>query len=408
MLFLKLAWRNILRQRRRTFIIIIAMGMSLMMMIFYDGFVAGFDQAIYANAVKVMGGNIQIHAPGYQAEFDILPLLPVENDQQIAALFKAQPNVLAAGRRINTGGMATNREGAFPLSIIAIEPGEEQTVNLAAMNVTAGRFLRDDDREAVFVGKGLADAMALKVGDRITLVGRSKHEQMRQRPMTVVGIYDVGLVDFEKRTAYITLADGQDLYGLSGQSTEIAVSLAKLGQEAGVLKALTNDLKGYEVGTWKTSYPELEEALSSKGAMMNLFNLIIMIIVGIGIFNLLMMAVYERTREIGLMGAMGMKPRQITLTFLLEGLLMGVISVLVGTAIGLALNLALGRVGFDFTAMSGMTEYMALLNSRIYPNLGIEKLPYHSAMVIIVSTLAAYYPSRLAATKEPAEALHYV
>ena len=268
--------------------------------------------------------------------------------------------------------MATNREGAFPLSIIAIEPGEEQTVNLAAMNVTAGRFLRDDDRDAVFVGKGLADAMVLKVGDRITLVGRSKHEQMRQRPMTVVGIYDVGLVDFEKRTAYITLADGQDLYGLPGQSTEIAVSLAKLGQEAGVLKALTNDLQGYEVGTWKTSYPELEEALSSKGAMMNLFNLIIMIIVGIGIFNLLMMAVYERTREIGLMGAMGMKPRQITLTFLLEGLLMGVISVLVGTAIGLALNLALGRVGFDFTAMSGMTEYMALLNSRIYPT-SIEK-----------------------------------
>ena len=92
------------------------------------------------------------------------------------------------------------------------------------------------DGDSILIGKGLADAMSVQVGDRITLVGRSQHEQMRQRTMTVVGIFDLGMADIEKQTVYISLGEAQSLYDLNGQSTEVAVFLKRLGQENAVIK----------------------------------------------------------------------------------------------------------------------------------------------------------------------------
>ena len=221
-LYLRLAWRNVWRHRRRTLIVVLAIGLTMAMMMLYDGLMAGFEQAIYGNAIKVLGGNIQVHAAGYQAKADQTPLLPLANDQAVVKAALAQPQVMAASRRINTGGLATNRKGAFAVSIVGIEPEKELPVSLIAQHVAAGRYLDAGDQDVVYIGKGLADAMGVNVGDRITLVGRDAHEQMRSRTMTVAGIYDVGMPDIEKRTVYMSLAEAQDLYGLNGQSTEVA------------------------------------------------------------------------------------------------------------------------------------------------------------------------------------------
>ena len=148
-LYLRLAWRNIWRHRRRTFIVVIAIAMVLSMMMWYDGFVAGFEQAIYANAIKVLGGNVQVHAAGYSEKADKTPLLPLLNAQGAVNAALAQPEVEAASQRINTGGLATNREGAFPVSIIGIEPEKELPVSLVAQNVAAGRYLTASDQDLI-------------------------------------------------------------------------------------------------------------------------------------------------------------------------------------------------------------------------------------------------------------------
>ena len=122
MLYLRLAWRNIWRHRRRTLLVFLSIGLGMTFMMFYDGFVAGFEQAIYANAVKVLGGNIQIHAEGYRQDMDTMPLLSVPDDARLVEAALGQPGVMAASRRINTGGLATSREGAFSVQIIGIEP----------------------------------------------------------------------------------------------------------------------------------------------------------------------------------------------------------------------------------------------------------------------------------------------
>ncbi len=407
-LYLRLAWRNIWRHRRRTLIVVLGIGLTLAMMMMYDGIVAGFDQAIYGRAIQVLGGNIQVHATGYQAKADQTPLLPLENDQAVVSAALGQPQVVAASRRINTSGLATSREGAFPVSIVGIEPEQELPVSLVAQHVVAGRYLAAADRDMVYIGKGLADAMDVTVGDRITLAGRATHDQMRQRTMTVAGIYDVGMREIEKRTVYISLGEAQDLYGLNGQSTEVVISLKQLGQEPAVMRALQPRLPGYEIASWATNFPELQAALEAKGGTMNVFSVIILVIVGIGILNLLFMAVYERTREIGVLGALGLKPRQISILFILEGAMMGLVGVAAGVVMGLLLNGLLGRVGMDFSQFSTLTEYAALLSGRIYPSLGLEKLPQRVLTPLIIAILASYFPAREAAQREPAQALHYV
>jgi len=250
--------------------------------------------------------------------------------------------------------------------------------------------------------------MGVQVGDRISLTGRSQHEQMRLRTMTIAGIFDLGMPDIEKRTIYVSLSEAQDLYNLPGQSTEVAIVLKQLGEEATVINALKPGLPGYEIESFEANYPELKAAIDTKGSVMTIFSIIIVIIAGVGILNLLLMAVYERTREIGVMGAMGLKPRQISLLFILEGTLIGLVGVAAGIVFGLFINGMLRSVGLDFSAFSTVTSYMALISTKIYPSWGVEKLLWRALVVLVISALAALIPAFEAARREPAEALHFV
>jgi len=406
-LYLRLAWRNIWRHKRRTIIIVLAMSLTLALMMFYDGLMNGFTDAIYGNAVKVLGGNVQVHAEGYRAEANSNPLLPLADPQAVIKAAEANPLTLAATQRIKTGGLVTSREGAFSVGIIGIEPEKEMKVNLIGQNVKEGRNLTSQDLDNVLIGKGLADAMGVKVGDRITMVGRSQHEQMRQRTMTVVGIFDLGLADIEKQTVYISLGEAQALYEVQG-STEVAVFLDSLGQESSVINAMKPNLPGYEIESFQANYPDLASAINTKGGVMDFFSVIIIAIAGVGILNLLLMAIYERTREIGVLGAMGLKPRQISLLFVLEGIMIGLVGVVVGIVFGLALNGYLKSVGLDFGDMTQAASYMALIQGRVYPTWGIEKLLLRASMIALISALAALIPAFEAGRREPAEALHFV
>ena len=406
--YLRIAWRNIWRHRSRTLLVVLTMGFTLALLMFYDGLIAGFEEAIYGNAIKVLGGNIQIHASGFQAKEGQTPLIPLPDDQAPVKAVLAQPQVVAASRRINTSGLATSRKGAFAVGISGIEPEKELPVNLIAQNVTQGRYLTAADQDSILIGKGLADAMDVKVGDRFSLAGRATHQQIRSRTMTVAGIYDVGMPDIEKGTVYMSLPEAQDLYGLNGQSTEVVVALKQIGQEPAVISAIQVGLPGFEMASWQTNYPELQSAIETKGAAMSIFGFIIMIVVAIGILNLLLMAVYERTREIGLLAALGVKPGQISALFILEGAMLGLVGVAVGVGLGLLLNFTMSKVGMDFGQFSSMTTYTALITGKVYTTLGLEKIVQHVLTILIITILASFYPAYEAAQQEPAKSLHYV
>jgi len=184
--------------------------------------------------------------------------------------------------------------------------------------------------------------------------------------------------------------------------------LRDLGHEDPVVEALALALPGYEVASWAENYPELSTAITSKNFVMDIFSVIIQLIAGIGVLNLLLMAVFERTREIGLLGAMGLKPRQIATLFILEGTLIGVVGVVAGVLLGVTFNSGFGQVGFDYSSFAGVADYMALISGRVYPSLGLDKIVWRALTVLIITTLAAWIPAREASRREPAQALHYV
>ena len=141
---------------------------------------------------------------------------------------------------------------------------------------------------------------------------------------------------------------------------------------------------------------------------MRIFEFIILITVGIGIFNLMLMAVYERTREIGLLAAFGVKPGQIRAIFLLEGAMLGLVGVIVGIGLGLLINFTMSKVGMDFGQFNSMTEYTALISDKVYTTLGLEKIVGHVVIILVITLLASLYPASEAAHQEPAKSLHYV
>jgi ABC-type lipoprotein release transport system permease subunit len=405
---IKIAWRNVWRQRRRTILIAVAMGVTMSLLVFYDGMIVGFEQAIYGNAIQLMGGNIQVHAPGYSEKSSRTPLIPMENPDQVVQVAEAHSDVVMATKRIITGGLVTNREGAFSVSIVGVETDKEAQISPVAQNISSGRYLNADDGDLIVIGQGLATAMEIGVGDRITMVGTSTHEQTRQRTMTVVGIYDVGVPSVEKTTIYMSLNEAQQLFNLNGQVTEVVISLKQIGQEPGVVNTLNRAQLPYEVATWVTTVPELKQTMDMKTSVMGVFGVIMLSIAAIGILNLLTMAVFERTREIGVLGALGLKPRQITLLFLMEGILIGVVGAVFGAILGTIINGLLGYYGIDYSQFADLTEFTALISGRIYSQLVPLKVLQHALTVAIIAAIAALYPAREAARREPAEALHYV
>ncbi len=405
---IKLAWRNMWRNWRRTAIALIAIVLGLILLLFFDAFIKGSDQAIFGNAVRLYGGNLQVHADGFRAKANRLPLLPLHDSNSVVQAVRAQPAVSSVSRRIATAGIISNRGDSMPVSITAIEPSIEAPLSLQAEHVTQGRFLADGDRDAILIGQTLADYLHVAVGDRVVLLGRSRNELMRQHTMTVIGIYDLNTPEVEKSAVFIPLSDAQTLYNLRDQATEVTVFLHDVATEDSTMATLQQALPGYEVDSWQTLKPEIRETIQTKLAFTSFIGLVVLIIAAIGILNLMLMAVFERTREMGVLAALGMKGRQIMGLFLLEGTLIGLIGAVIGCVLGGLLISFVGQVGVDLSAASGMGEVMALMGNRLYPSIGLVDLISRGILVVVIMAIASLYPAWQASRQEPAQALHHV
>ncbi|MDH4137668.1 MAG: FtsX-like permease family protein, partial [Anaerolineae bacterium] len=175
-----------------------------------------------------------------------------------------------------------------------------------------------------------------------------------------------------------------------------------------VVTALRAALPGYEVASWQELNPEMNQSLEVDKQVMNIFGLIVLLIAGVGILNLMLMAVFERTREIGLLAAMGLKRREILMLFLLEGVLIGLLGALVGCVLGGVVVSVVGQSGIEFSGASEMGEMMALMGDRLYPKFQMDLLIGRALTVAVIAALASLYPAWQASKREPAEALHYV
>ena len=397
-------WRN----WRRTLIATVAIVLGLILLIFMDAIMKGSDQAIFGNAVRLYGGNVQIHAPGFRDKASRLPLIPLDDADMVVEIARAQPEVIAVSKRINTGGLVSSNEGAYPVSITAIEPENEASVSLVAENITQGRFLDPADGDAILIGQEMANLLNVGLGDRITLLGKRKDESLRQRSMTIVGIFNLGMGDAEKGLVYINLPTAQTLYNLRDQETEVTISLTQVGMESELIASIQPDLPGYEVDSFDTLRPEIREVLEQKSGVIAFIGFIVLFMAGIGVLNLMLMAVYERTREMGVLAALGMKGRQLMALFLLEGTFIGIFGAVIGCILSWLLVYAVGQKGIDYSMAEGTGDITALIGNRLYPFIPVASVIYYGVAAVIIAALASLIPAWQASRKEPAESLHHV
>ncbi|MCJ7552045.1 MAG: FtsX-like permease family protein [Anaerolineae bacterium] len=409
---MRIAWRNVWRNGRRTVIAIAAMSLALTLIVVFDGMMGGMTGVMYENTVRYSGGHVLVHALGYREKANQLPLYPIPVVHADAAVEFAmtQPGVTAAAKRIQTAGLLSSREGSFPTVFIGIEPEREVGAALLSEQIVAGRYLTADDEDVILIGRGLADALEVDVDDRITLSGRATHEQMRQRTLTVVGIYEFGGDAMEKSSSYVSLAEAQTLFDLRDQVTEVGVYMSTMDDEVPVVNTLKAVLPGYEVDAWNTISPEMVDAMAVDEQMLDILSVVILLIAGVGIFNLMLMVVVERTREIGLIAAMGMKRQEIVALFLIEGSILGAVSGVAGSVLGGLLNLWGSRAGLPmpYDVESFDMAIIALMGDRIFFDNDMEILVTRSLTVVGVALVASLYPAWRASQREPAEALHYV
>lgn len=404
-----LAWRNMWRNWRRTGIATVAIMLGLLLLVFMDGLYGGYDQAVFTNAVRLYGGNLQIHAPGFRDKSHRLPLLPLEDADLVVQTVKEHPEVVLASKRIRTSGIINEKGEIYPVTITGLEPQVEAPISLIAENIISGRFLEDGDEDMILIGVGLAKEMGVGVGDRITMAGKSKNESLRQRTMTIVGLFNLGIPDAEKNLAFISLEEAGRLFNLRDQATEIAIALNTIGTEDQVIADLKPGLPGYEVDSWLTLNPEFTQVMDLSVAATTFFGFIVVAMACIGILNIMLMAVYERTREMGVLAALGMKGRQVMWLFLMEGAMIGAVGAVGGCTLGWLAMVAFNMSGgYDISSFTSVGEIYALMGDAFYATIDPLSILQMGLLLVVMAILASMIPAWQASRKEPADSLHHI
>jgi ABC-type lipoprotein release transport system permease subunit len=324
----------------------------------------------------------------------------IENPEQISAQIEALDQVDVATPRLFASGIVTVQNDSIGVQIMGIDPASK--ANDPYRHLVSGEFLTADDREGILIGYPLAQNLALNVGDQINLLVNTSDGTVDEQLFTVRGIYTTGTTAYDKGIVFLPLAKAQAFSGAGDHASMIFILLKDREQAEFVAEAIPSG--SFQVETWRELNSLLVLVNDFSNAYLTVINLIVLGITVTVIVNTLLMSVFERTREIGILSAIGMKGRQIIAMFLAEASLLALGGVTVGSLAGWALSAYFGKVGVYFGDL-GLSADM-LLEDRIYTYLTLESAVNLIVTAFVITIIASLYPARMASRMEPVEALH--
>jgi ABC-type lipoprotein release transport system permease subunit len=400
----KMAYRNLGRNRRRSILSALALSMGLALLMFVAAFFKGEMRGSMESTLRLDSGHLQVRAADYNPDkLSVAWEYLVENPGQVAAQIEALDQVEDATPRLVASGIVSVRNDSSGVQIMGIDPASEANA-VYRRGLVAGEFLTADDRDGILIGLPLAKNLGLSVGNQINLLVNTSSGSVDEQLFTVRGIFSTGSTNYDKGLVFLPLAKAQSFSGAGNHASYIFVLLHDR-EQADVVAAAIRGPKDIQVKTWS----ELNELLvlieEFSNAYIMIINLIILGVTATVIVNTLVMSVFERTREIGILTAIGMKSRQITALFLAEASLLAAGGIGVGLLIGWALAAYFGKYGIYFgdLGVSGM-----IFEDRIYAYLTLQDTINLTITSFIITLLASLYPARLASRMEPVEALHGV
>jgi putative ABC transport system permease protein len=356
MFMLTLAWKNLSRYRKRTIITASAIAFGLAVYIFMDGWLKGAETESERNLVLYETSSSRIVTREYWAERERLPLASAIEDPEDVIMALRAAGIPAVPRTL-FGGEAIVEEGSMPVRVIAIDPGRDEDVFAFRSTLEKGRFLVPGESGAL-LGSWLAEDLGLAVGDALTITTRTRTGFHQAIDLEVVGIINCPNPAVNKGTVFMPLDTADALMEMEGTVTEIDLRYRDYRQANRIntttVAPILASFPSLRVASWKDLSADYLGISSAKKGGSNVILLLVFIIAAVGVSNTMLMTIYERVRELGMMRAMGMRDREIRRLFLLEAAGIGAVGSLAGVALGAAVNAAMVRWGIDFSRFLDM------------------------------------------------------
>lgn len=401
MQILKMAFRDLGRNRRRSFFSALAVGGGLALLILMASVIEGEMGGALENTIRLQSGHIQIRAATYDENKSSLKWEDlVANPDEIAAKIAAFEQVEAATPRLYASGFLSSGTQSAGAKITGIDP-------LSSANdpyregIISGEYLSPDDRDSVLIGRPMAEKLNLEVGDPVGLSINTADGNVQEQTFTVKGIYTTNTYGFDNSTVFLPLSKAQAMTLTENHASTIFVLLEDTEMTDIVAPALSvsSDL---EIKTWRDLNVLFVEWETMAQSYIGFLYLIILAISVSVIINTLIMSVYERTREIGVLSAIGMRGGRILMLFLAESSLLAVGGVLMGLVIGVLATMYFNVNGF-YVGDMGLNGIA--ITDTVYAKLTMDNLVNLTIMTFVATILAGLYPAIMASRMQPVEAL---
>ncbi len=404
--FFSIAYRNLARNGRRTALTALAVGLGLVVVLAFSSLIEGMVSSMVADGVRISTGHLQIRAESYDADKASLLSRDLLKD---AAAWSAQaeaiPEVQSAAPVLWSGGLLSTAQESFGIEIVGIDT-EDRFHEPIREGIVAGEYLNNDDRGRILVGKVLADQMDISVGQRVSLAASNANGEAQEGIFTVAGLVDTGFPSIDQNRVILPLAQAQSFAGVGDRFSSLILLLNDQDDTAVTAAKFTEP--EIQVLTWRDLNGLIVDTVENALFIYYILYGIVFLAVAVLIANTLLIAVFARAREIGILASLGMNSRQIRLLFLIEGFLLAVLGVAIGLVLGLGLVSYMTFVGITIPAETATLVEGLAFGTTIYGGFAPGQFAILSFMLLVIVSLVSLYPASLAAKMEPVEALHSV
>jgi len=398
----RLAWRNLWRNHRRTIIMLGAIGVGVWAMIFMTALTRGMVDQMITDSIGVLPGHVQMHHPDYQDDPSIANRISI-SDADLKEKFDAA-GFDAWASRVRVPAIITSERESRGVTLLGVDPEAEREISFFDYEEVEGRFLDDAADQGIVIGAELANTLETEVGKRIVLMSQDPDNEIADRGFRIVGLYSASTKAVEEAYAFIGKTTAQKMLHIGDATTEVVF----LGDDYRNVEPIYDAVRSavddsVSVRPWYEIDTYLGTMMNVMDGFVLIWVVVIFMALSFGLVNTLVMAVFERVREIGLMLALGMKPGSILGQIIIESMLLMTLGLAVGNFLAWATVTPL-ESGIDVSIVSeGMEMWGAA--SVHYPKLYVGDMILASVVVLILGFLASLSPAWRASRYEPVEAI---
>lgn len=404
--FFSIAYRNLVRNGRRTTLTALAVSLGLVVVMIMSSMIEGMVSTMMADNIRLSSGHLQIRNASYDADkASLLSRDLLEDGEAWADEAEALPEVQSAAPVLWSGGLLSTAQESFGVQIVGIDT-EDAFHDPVRDGIVAGEYLKNDDRGLILVGKGLADQMDIAVGRRVSLAASNANGEGQEGIFTVAGLVDTGFPSIDQHRVIMPLAQAQSFSGVGSRFSSLILTLNNEEDTAAVATMFAGPET--QVLTWEDLNRLLLEGVENGIFFYYILYGIVFLAVAVLIANTLLMAVFARAREIGILGSLGMNRSQIMLLFLVEGGLLALLGIAIGLVLGLTAVAYMTFVGISIPADTASLIEGFALGTTLYGGFAPGQIAILSFLLLVVVLLVSLYPAWYAARLEPVEALHAI